>query len=114
MLGAGGVAADRHLFAKDSWVMRILAIVLFLCSFPTIGQTEPSAAPRDKNWHQWRGPLASGVAPFGDPPVTWDNTSHIRWKVEIPGAGTASPIVWGDQVFILTAVKTARTLDPPP
>ena len=88
-----------------------LCIVL---GVPTIGQAETSAAPRDRNWHQWRGPLATGVAPFGDPPVTWDNASHIRWKVEILSAGTASPIVWGDHVFVLTAVKTARTLDPPP
>ena len=94
--------------------MRMLVPVLILCSFPISGRTDDFASLRDKNWHQWRGPLASGVAPFGDPPVTWDKTSHIRWKVEIPGAGTASPIVWGDHVFVLTAVETARTLDPPP
>lgn len=94
--------------------MRTIVAVLLLASWPAIGRAAESAAQRDKQWHQWRGPWASGVAPFGDPPVTWDRTTHVRWKVEIPGAGTASPIVWGDQVFVLTAVETGRRLDPPP
>lgn len=73
--------------------MRILVPVLVLCLFPTISLADDFASLRDKNWQQWRGPLASGAAPFGDPPVTWDKTSHIRWKAEIFGTGTASPIV---------------------
>jgi outer membrane protein assembly factor BamB len=44
------------------------------------------------------------VAPYADPPVTWSETENIRWKTEIPGRGTGSPIVWGDRVFLLTAV----------
>lgn len=95
-------------------MVRILLASLLLCSAPALGPTESADALRDKNWHQWRGPSASGVAPFGDPPVTWSPTSHIRWRVEIPGAGTATPIVWEDNVFILTAVETTRTLSPPP
>ena len=39
-----------------------------------------------------------------DPPVEWSETKNIRWKVEIPGRGSASPVVWGDRVFLLTAV----------
>ncbi|MGO8751975.1 MAG: hypothetical protein ACLQNE_39035 [Thermoguttaceae bacterium] len=54
---------------------------------------------RDDNWHQWRGPLASGVSPKGDPPVSWDTDHNLRWRVEIPGEGTATPIVWGNQVI---------------
>jgi outer membrane protein assembly factor BamB len=66
---------------------------------------------RDKahNWHQWRGPEATGVAPFGNPPTEWSETKNIKWKIEIPGRGSASPIVWGDRIFILTAIKTERT-----
>ena len=36
-------------------------------------------------WAQWRGPLATGVAPNADPPLEWSETKNIRWKVEIPG-----------------------------
>ncbi len=63
------------------------------------------------NWHQWRGPNASGVAPHGDPPVQWDENTNIKWKVEVPGQGTSTPIVWGNQVFILTAIKTDRVAE---
>ena len=65
------------------------------------------------NWHQWRGPQATGVAPKGNPPTEWSTTKNIKWKVAVPGRGSASPIVWGDRIFILTAVKTDRTAAPP-
>ena len=46
-------------------------------------------------WAQWRGPLHNGVAPHGDPPVEWSEEKNIRFKVEVPGNGLASPVVWG-------------------
>ncbi len=63
-------------------------------------------------WPQWRGPNGTGVALLGDPPVRWDEETHIRWKVEIPGQGHGSPIVWGDRVFVLTVVATDQPVDP--
>ncbi len=57
----------------------------------------------DRNWPQWRGPLFNGTAPHGDPPTAWSETQNIRFKVAVPGRGLASPIVWGDRIFILTA-----------
>jgi outer membrane protein assembly factor BamB len=65
-----------------------------------------------QNWHQFRGPLGTGVAPAGNPPTEWSETKNIKWKVAIPGRGSASPIVWGDRIFILTAIKTDRTAEP--
>jgi outer membrane protein assembly factor BamB len=69
-------------------------------------------AQRIHNWHQWRGPEATGVAPHGDPPIEWSDMKNIQWKVAIPGRGSASPIVWGDRIFVLTAIKTNRTAEP--
>jgi outer membrane protein assembly factor BamB len=66
-----------------------------------------------RNWHQFRGPLSTGVAPHGSPPTEWAEGRNIKWKVEIPGRGSASPIVWGDRIYILTAVKTDRTAEAP-
>jgi outer membrane protein assembly factor BamB len=63
------------------------------------------------NWHQWRGPEATGVAPSGNPPTEWSESKNIKWKVPIPGRGSASPIVWGDRIFVLTAIKTDRTAE---
>ena len=61
-------------------------------------------AASDEGWPQWRGPRATGEAPAADPPVEWSETRNIRWKIEIPGNGSATPIVWGDHVFVSTAV----------
>jgi outer membrane protein assembly factor BamB len=69
------------------------------------------AEQRLANWHQFRGPLSTGVAPLGNPPLEWSETKNIKWKVPIPGRGSSSPIVWGDRIFVLTAVKTDRTKD---
>jgi len=63
------------------------------------------------NWPHWRGPLVNGVAPHGDPPLHWDEKTNVKWKVEIPGHGTATPIVWGQQVFVLTAIDTGRVVE---
>src|SRR5262245_48922186 len=64
------------------------------------------------NWHQWRGPQADGTSPHGKPPVKWDDKTNIKWKTELPGLGSSTPIVWGDLVFVLTAVDTGRQADP--
>lgn len=64
------------------------------------------------NWPHWRGPEANGVAPKADPPLTWDAATNIKWKASLPGRGSATPIVWGDQVFIVTAIPTTRVAEP--
>ena len=55
-------------------------------------------------WPQWRGPYATGVSKHANPPLEWSETKNVRWKVEIPGRGSSSPVVWGDRIFLLTAV----------
>jgi outer membrane protein assembly factor BamB len=49
--------------------------------------------------------MATGVAPLADPPQEWSKSTNIRWKIPIPGRGSATPIIWGDHIFILTAVE---------
>ncbi len=66
-----------------------------------------------RNWPHWRGPLANGVAPLAHPPTQWDENTNIKWKAKIPGDSTATPIVWGDQIFLITAVKTDRVMEAP-
>ena len=63
------------------------------------------------NWHQWRGPDASGAAPTANPPVSLSPDQNIRWKVAIDGRGSSTPIVWGNRVFLLTSVDTGKA-DP--
>ena len=88
-------------------------LIVISCSALSTWAAEPSTAVED-NWHQWRGPTANGVAVRGNPPLRWSETENLAWKIELPGRGVASPIVWGDQVLILTAVETDRESDVDP
>jgi len=67
---------------------------------------------RFDNWHQWRGPLATGEAPRGNPPTTWGENANIKWRAKLDGRGSASPIVWGDKVFVVTSVATDKKAEP--
>lgn len=55
-------------------------------------------------WPQWRGPLGTGAAVKGNPPVHFSETQNLKWKTPIPGKGHATPIVWGDKIIVETAV----------
>src|SRR5262249_2297392 len=60
-------------------------------------------------WPHWRGPLATGESPHGDPPTKWDENTNIKWKPAVPGTrGSSTPIVWGDSVFVAAAIDTKR------
>jgi outer membrane protein assembly factor BamB len=65
------------------------------------------ARPAPLNWPSLRGPGGSGVADGQHPPLTWDVKAgtNVRWKTPIPGLGHSGPIVWGDRVFVTTAVS---------
>jgi outer membrane protein assembly factor BamB len=56
------------------------------------------------------------VAPEADPPVEWNESKNVKWKVAIPGRGTSTPVVWDDQVFILTAIPddSSAAAEPAP
>jgi hypothetical protein len=82
------------------------SLALFLMSSSTSAQA-PSAAERF--WGQWRGPYATGVSKTADPPLEWSETKNVKWKVEIPGRGSASPVVWGDRVYLMTAIPVGVT-----
>jgi outer membrane protein assembly factor BamB len=62
-------------------------------------------------WHQWRGAESNGVSTTAKPPVQWGEQKNIAWKVPMQGDGTASPVVWGDRIFLLTAINTGK-VDP--
>jgi outer membrane protein assembly factor BamB len=101
--------------------MRTIALAgtILLTAAMAYGADEKTATPELqnwglKNWGQWRGPLANGVAPLGNPPTNWDENTNVKWKVKIPGRSTASPIVWGDQIILTTAIKTDREVELPP
>jgi len=69
-----------------------------------LAATIASDGAGERFWPQWRGPHATGVSRHATPPIEWSETKNVRWKVEIPGRGSSSPVVWGDHLFLLSAV----------
>ena len=85
----------------------LVAGIVFILGF-FIGSYDLLAA---ENWAQWRGVRNTGFAENSRPPVSWSEESNIRWKVAIDGSGSSTPIIYGDRVFILTAIDTG-IVDP--
>jgi outer membrane protein assembly factor BamB len=81
------------LASASCWV----AVVCFLCI------SKAKAA----NWPQFRGPAAAGVDGSKPLPTTWDleKGENVRWQTPVPGMSHASPIVWGDAVYVATVSK---------
>ncbi len=76
--------------------MKPLALALGLL----LAATAPAVAPIDTTWPQFRGPAGRGVSGIDSLPTTWSATKNVAWKVNVPGRGWSSPIVWGDQVIV--------------
>jgi len=91
--------------------MRIVTALAAALVFVPLRLVPTAQAPgADRYWPQWRGPAANGISRTANPPAEWGEKKNIRWKVEIPGRGSSSPIVWGDRVFILTAIPASASL----
>ncbi|MBW7991866.1 MAG: PQQ-binding-like beta-propeller repeat protein [Planctomycetes bacterium] len=67
-----------------------------------------SDAALAENWPGWRGPRGDGTSNEKNVPVKWSNTQNVIWKTPIPGKGHASPIVWENHIFVVTAGKEQK------
>src|SRR3954447_18242036 len=79
---------------------------LLLASLAAAAAEGPPGAAA-QNWPRWRGPEGTGHSPDADAPVKWD-ASSVVWKTPLKGRGQSSPIVWGDRVFLTSAVDDGR------
>lgn len=59
----------------------------------------------DLNWPQFRGPAGQGVTREAGLPLEWSDRKNVLWKTELPGRGHSSPIVWGNRIFLTTAIE---------
>lgn len=85
----------------------VVLAFLFAPSLLVVAQAQNAA-----HWPQWRGPFFNGMA-RGDAPTTWSDTSNIKWKTEIPGKGHSTPAIWGDRIFLTTAVAIGKPPEVP-
>jgi len=97
----------------------ILATLAAACAggdaeLPPLAEVEASselpaarAASAERHWPSFRGPAASGVADGQNLPASWDAASgeSLKWKVRIPGLAHSSPVIWGQRIFVTTAVS---------
>ncbi len=73
----------------------------FVFSVTTLVVSCRSAAA--ENWPQWRGPRSDGVSQETGIPLTWSRTENVAWRLPLSGAAGATPIVWGDRIFLTSA-----------
>jgi outer membrane protein assembly factor BamB len=81
---------------------KLAAVLLIIASYSLVYA---------ENWPSWRGPGALGISSETGIPAQWDLSKNIKWKVEVPGLGHSSPIVWGDKIFVTTAVNSNTAED---
>ena len=71
-------------------LMKVLFLIILL---PLSGFAE--------NWPQFRGPGGVGIAANAETiPGEWSETKNLRWKTDLPGKGSSSPVIWGDRIFL--------------
>lgn len=84
--------------------MKLIRFIPFLLIIITNSVLSQTSTDYESNWPAWRGPLANGIAPKSNPPVSWSESNNIKWKTEIPGKGFSTPVVWDKYVFVQTAI----------
>lgn len=100
-VNAGGEVSFLAVVTSDPTAVRTVAA-------PDAGVgAEPVIVAAPRPWPQFRGPLASGIGDGQGAPATWNVATGegVRFKTPIPGIGLSSPIVWGDRIFVTTAVS---------
>jgi hypothetical protein len=80
---------------------------LLLMTLLSVGLLQSPSTAKGENWPGWRGPRGDSSSTDPNAPGNWDPANAV-WKTEIPGAGHASPIVWGNRVFTVTALTATQ------
>jgi outer membrane protein assembly factor BamB len=82
-----------------------IGIAFVVTTLLTLFVTKSTGAFAGTTWPQWRGPSGQGISEEKNLPAVWSATKNIKWKTPIAGRGHSSPIVWGNRVFVTTAIE---------
>jgi outer membrane protein assembly factor BamB len=82
---------------KERFCLLVLGLVL-------------SHSGRAENWPQWRGPHFDGSSTETKLPAEFSKTKNVKWSTPLPGESAATPIIWGDNVFVSAAEERTKTL----
>lgn len=94
---------------------RLLIVLVTILAACAGTHTTTVQLPDDgaQSWPQWRGPNWNGVAAQANPPLTWSQTENLRWKTPIEGSGHGTPVIWGDRIFLMSAIALDKELPIP-
>lgn len=84
--------------------------LLVFCLLTFLATAAPPSASA-QNWPGFRGLHAGTAADHPSLPERWSATENVLWKTDIPGRGWSSPVVWGDHVFVVSAVDAAKPVE---
>jgi outer membrane protein assembly factor BamB len=87
--------------------LRTWALILL---FTSLGFTAEISDGGGKNWPQWRGPGSQAISSTKGLPDIWSERENLNWKVAIPGTGYSQPAVWGNRIFVTTAIPQGEEL----
>jgi outer membrane protein assembly factor BamB len=104
--GPRGGGLDAHYSGREISMNSTRLCLAVLCVVLVSGLAGAVGAG---NWPQFRGPDAQGVLDGAGLPDTWSATENVAWKTDVPGRGWSSPIVWGERVFVTTAVNLGES-----
>ena len=86
--------------------MASMTRLLLLCALTA------TATLASESWPQWRGPNLNGTSDATGLPVTWSTTENVVWRTKLPSWAAATPIIWGDTVFV-TSAEAGSSLNRP-
>src|SRR5689334_10423614 len=93
------------------WIAIASTLLLALFSSVFVANSSTTSIADPAQWPQWRGPFFTGMARTGAP-TEFSETKNVKWKVPIAGRGFSTPVVWGDKIFLATAVPTGKAAAP--
>jgi outer membrane protein assembly factor BamB len=101
--------ANLSIWKLDMWKSAVIAAAAVFASLPASADPKP-----EDTWPGFRGHEMSGVAPAAKVPDRWSATENVKWAAPIAGHGWSSPIVWGDTVFVTSAISGKPFKKPTP
>ena len=104
MISGLGWVCETGRLVYEGDKMRRAAMILVAVAWGVSLAGDARAETPGNRWAHWRGPLGTGAAPTATPPLEFGPEKNLRWKVEIPGSGSSSAVVWDDRVFVTTGV----------
>src|ERR1051326_8617526 len=95
------VHLERRSFGPAGAVMKFLFAIIGLSVLP-------SPSLHSENWPHWRGPNFDGSSHEANLPTSFSRSENVKWTAAMPGTSAATPIVWGDAVFVSSADEKTK------